>query len=140
MNGSYDDILHLPRHVSATHPPMPIENRAAQFSPFAALTGYDAAISETARLTDQQIALDEHALAELDRKLRVLADRIGERPQVTVTHFQPDEHKAGGMSVAASGSLKKIDDHARALVFTDGTRIAIEDVIEIESPLFSEPE
>lgn len=136
MSEPYDDIINLPHHVSTTRPQMSRENRAAQFSPFAALTGYDTAIRETARLTDARIELDENAIAVLDMKLRMLADEMKQRREVEVTYFQPDEKKEGGAYVTATGVLKKIDDYARVLVFMDGRRIAIEDILEIECEVF----
>lgn len=136
MNGSYDDIINLPHHVSTTRPQMAILKRAAQFSPFAALTGYDAAIRETARLTDQRIELGESDIAALDMKLRLLADRIGEHPEATFTYFLPDEKKEGGAYVTASGHIKKIDDFEGAVVLMDGEIIRIEDVLDIQCEIF----
>lgn len=132
MSEPYDDIINLPYHVSTTRPQMSRANRAAQFSPFAALTGYDSAIKETARLTDERIELGESTIADLDMKLLMLLDRIAEYPEIAVTYFQPDEKKDGGAYVAATGVLKKIDDYERAIVFIDGKMIAIEDILEIE--------
>ena len=96
MTGPYDDIIHLPHPTSSKHPRMPIADRAAIFSPFAALAGHSAAIAETARLTNQKAELDEDARAELDRRQAVLLEQIGQQPEVTVTWFQPDERKDGG--------------------------------------------
>lgn len=96
MSGKYDDIIGLPHPTSSKHPRMPISERAAIFSPFAALSGHSAALAETARLTDQKIELDEDTKAELDRKQAVLLEHIGEQPEVTVTWFQSDERKDGG--------------------------------------------
>lgn len=138
MTGPYDDIINLPHHVSATRPQMSRENRAAQFSPFAALTGYDAAIKETGRLTDTRIELGESAIADLDMKLQLLADMTTEHPEISVTYFQPDERKAGGAYVTAAGAVKKIDNVERVIVFTDGKSVAISDILEIESELFRE--
>ena len=96
MSGKYDDIINLPHPTSAKHPRMPISERAAIFSPFAALTGHAAAIQETARLTEQKMELDEDTKAELDRRQAILLEHIAEQPEVTVTWFQPDERKDGG--------------------------------------------
>ena len=96
MNNRYDEIINLPHHVSKTRPQMPMSDRAAQFTPFAALTGYDAAIKETGRLTDERIELDEEALTALDRKYQLLMDTLDDAPEVTIIYFQPDERKAGG--------------------------------------------
>lgn len=136
MRGPYDDIINLPHHVSATRPRMPLANRAAQFSPFAALTGYEAAIDETGRLTDRRIELSEDAIADLDRKLRLLADAIDEHPEVTLTYFAPDERKEGGAYVTATGTVKKIDDFENVVIMMNGERIAIRDVVEIQGELF----
>lgn len=138
MNHSYDDIIHLPHHVSNTRPRMPIANRAAQFAPFAALSGYDAAVKETARLTDRQIELGESELAILDRKLQVLADHLAEQPEVAITYFQPDEKKAGGAYVIATGRVKKVDDFEGVIVLTSGERILFKRILEIESDCLKE--
>ena len=127
----YDDIIDLPRPKSA-HEPMPMSDRAAQFSPFAALTGYEDAIDETARLTDARVELGESAVEELERALAGIAARISERPDVTVTYFVPDGRKSGGAYVTRAGALKRIDEAEREIVFADGTRIAVWDIVSIE--------
>lgn len=136
MKERYDDILNLPHPVSGKHPRMPVSSRAAQFSPFAALTGYDAAIRETARLTDRKTELDDGAKAILDLKQQILTDTLPAKPHVTVTYFLADERKSGGAYVSVSGKLKKIDPVARQLVLTDGTVIPLDDVLDLESELF----
>lgn len=136
MSGKYNDILHLPHPTSAKHPRMPISDRAAIFSPFAALTGHGNAIRETARLTDQRIELDEDTRAELDLKQQILADKIDERPEVSVVWFRPDEKKDGGKYVTTTGQLKKVDDIERTLRFADGTTIPLDDVLELRSDCF----
>ena len=136
MTGPYDDIIHLPHPTSSKHPRMPIADRAAIFSPFAALAGHSAAMAETARLTNQKAELDEDARAELDRRQAVLLEQIGQQPEITVTWFQPDERKDGGAYVTTTGRLKKIDEIERVLVLTDGTRIPLEDVAGLESNCF----
>ena len=132
MHFKYDDILDLPRPKSA-HEPMPMGDRAAQFSPFAALTGYEDAIDETARLTDARVELGESAVEELERKLIDLAARISERPEISVTYFVPDARKEGGAYVTRTGTLKRIDELGRELVFADGVRIAVGDIISVET-------
>lgn len=132
----YDDIIDLPHPVSAAHPQMAMIDRAAQFSPFAALTGYDAAIQETARLTSEKIELDEDSRAALDTKQQLLLDRIGEHPEVTISYFLPDEKKSGGVYVTVTGNIKKIDAYARSMVMVDGTIIPLDDILEMESELF----
>ena len=136
MSGKYDDIIGLPHPTSARHPRMPISDRAAIFSPFAALSGHSAALAESARLTDQKIELDEDTKAELDRKQAVLLEHIGEQPEVTVTWFQPDERKDGGAYVTVTGRLKKIDEVGRTLTLLDGTSIPLEDVVGLEGSCF----
>lgn len=119
----YDDIINLPHHVSATRPRMSMHDRAAQFSPFAALTGYDDAVEETARLTDKQSELSEDARNRLDEQLRLIADRIEERPEIEVTYFVPDERKEGGAYLTVRKCVRRIDVYEREIIFTDGTRI-----------------
>lgn len=137
MNGKYNKIMGLPHHVSKTRPQMPMSDRAAQFAPFAALTGYDAAIKETGRLTDERIELDVEALSALDMKYQLLMEALDEAPEVTITYFQPDERKAGGKYVSAVGAVKKIDDFERRITMRDGTRIPTDDVLSIDGELFS---
>lgn len=137
MNGKYDEIMGLPHHVSKTRPQMPMSDRAAQFAPFAALTGYDAAIKETGRLTDERIEFDVEALSALDMKYQLLMEALDEAPEVTITYFQPDERKAGGKYVSAVGTVKKIDDFERRITMRDGTRIPMDDVLSIDGELFS---
>ena len=136
MTGAYDDIINLPHHVSTTHPHMSAIDRAAQFSPFAALTGYDAAVKETARLTDDKIELDESMKEALSDQLQIIADRIKEYPEITITYFQPDEKKNGGAYVAVTGTVKKIDKYERVVVMTDGKAIPIDEIIRIDGQLF----
>ena len=137
MNRKYNEIMGLPHHVSKTRPQMPMSDRAAQFAPFAALTGYDSAIKETGRLTDERIELDEEALTALDMKYQLLMDALNEAPKVTITYFQPDERKAGGKYVSATGAVKKVDDFERRITMRDGTRIPMDDVLSIDGELFS---
>ena len=137
MNRKYNEIMGLPHHVSKTRPQMPMSDRSAQFAPFAALTGYDAAIKETGRLTDERIELDVEALSALDMKYQLLMEALDEAPEVTITYFQPDERKAGGKYVSAVGAVKKIDDFERRITMRDGTRIPMDDVLSIDGELFS---
>lgn len=131
----YDDIIDLPHHQSSTRPHMPVHDRAAQFSPFAALTGYEAAVSETARLTEGKIELDEDARAALDEKLQFLQESAG-RQQVSVTYFQPDIRKKGGAYLSVSGIIKKINAYERIIVMEDGTSISVDDILDIRSDIF----
>lgn len=140
MNNSderrYDDIINLPHHVSFTHPHMDRANRAAQFSPFAALNGYEDAIEETARLTDSKPELSDERKARLDEKMQVLLHHIGERPEVVVTYFVPDLRKEGGSYEIISGAVRKFDEYEQAIVFTDGRKVNISDIFRIESEIY----
>ena len=129
--GKYDDIINLPHHVSATHPHMPMLDRAAQFMPFRALTGYEDAVRETARLTEEKPELTEDEKALLDVRLQRLAEEIAGQPGVTLTYFQPDQKKAGGAYVSVTGRLKKIDDLEGVLILAEGERIPVEDILDI---------
>lgn len=126
----YEDIIALPHHVSASHPQMALADRAAQFSPFAALTGYEDAIDESARLTEEQIELDENAREELDEKLRQIRECGEAHPEITVTYFQKDARKDGGAYVTLTGRVKKIDEYARIISFMDGTVVRIENILQ----------
>ncbi len=128
----YDDILHHPRHISSRHPQMPMLERAAQFSPFAALTGYGDVIKEAARLTERRPELSETEKTELDYKLQAALARPGGSPVLAVTYFVPDEKKDGGSCRTACGRIRKIDAHRRQVVLEDGTRIAAGDILDIE--------
>lgn len=136
-NHKYDDIIGLPHHVSATRPRMSMIDRAAQFSPFQALTGYGAAIQETGRLTDRKIELSEDERILLDMKQQILLDNIRERPDVSITYFIPDERKDGGSYVKVTGNVKKIDDYQRLLILTDRAQIPLDEIVDIESELFN---
>ena len=131
MNEKYNEIMGLPHHVSKTRPQMPMSDRAAQFAPFAALTGYDSAIKETGRLTDERIELDEDALTALNMKYQLLMDALDEEPEVKITYFKHDERKAGGEYVSATGAVKKVDDFERLITMQDGTRIPMDDVYDM---------
>ncbi len=131
MTDRYNDIIDLPHHVSTTHSHMSMHDRAAQFQPFRALTGYEDSVQETARLTDEKVELTEEQKALLDAELQKLADKISSLPLVTVTYFQPDKKKAGGAYVCVTGQLKKIDDFNGTLIFLGGDRILIDDILSI---------
>ena len=129
--GEYDDIINLPHHVSRKHPQMSIHDRAAQFAPFAALTGHGEAIAETARLTDRKIELDDYERLKLDEKLLILQEHIMEMPEISVTYFCPDEKKEGGKYVTVTKTLRKINEMERTLLMEDGMQIRIEDILEV---------
>lgn len=140
MNGKeghkYDDIIMLPHHVSKRHPQMSPLNRAAQFSPFAALTGHEDAIQETARLTDSFVEMDESRKSQLDGQLGLIRDNLDAQPEIEVTYFQPDEKKSGGAYVTRSGRVKKIDEYSRQIIFTDGKALPIDMIFSIRGELF----
>ena len=136
MKNDYSDIIDHPHYVSKTRPQMSELERAAQFSPFAALTGYDAAISETGRLTDEKIELGEETKAVLDMKQQYLLDTISDQPEITVTYFIPDTKKSGGAYVSVTGNLKRIYEYERLKLLTTGEKIPLDDIMDIESDLF----
>ena len=131
---SYDDLLSLPHPTSTKHPRMSRENRAAQFSPFAALTGYDALVDETARLTEMRTELDEQQKSALDEILRTLLEHISEKPEIGIRYFLPDLKKFGGEYIDHRGRLLRIDSFEGSLLFEDGLKVAIEDIFDIQSP------
>lgn len=134
--GNYDDIIDMPHHVSETHPPMSRADRAAQFSPFAALTGYDAAVRETARVTERRIELDEGVKAELNARLNCILKHLSEHPQVSITYFMPDEKKSGGAYRTVTGAVRKLDGFAKTLTLVDGTVVPMEEMVHVEGNLF----
>ncbi len=140
MTGKYDDILYLPHHVSPTRKRMTMAERAAQFSPFAALVGYEGAVRETGRVTDTKMELSEDEKAVIDRKQQIIlaALKRGERPTVTVTFFRPDTKKSGGEYVDFTGVVKRVEETRNILIFTDGTEIPCSDVLDLSCDLFSQ--
>lgn len=132
----YDDIIDLPHHQSASRRQMSTYDRAAQFSPFAALTGYDDAVKETARLTDKKAELDEYSKESLNERLNVIQDTLDEQPNVFITYFMPDKKKSGGAYVVATGCIKIIDEYEHLVVMCDGTKIPINDIVGIDGDIF----
>ena len=132
MTEDYSDIINLPHHVSHNHPQMPMMARAAQFAPFAVLTGYDAVINETARLTDRQVELEEYDNERLNRMFAELMSILDNHPKITVSYFLPDERKAGGSYTTASGKVKKIDTYEHLLWMDDGTAIPIRSIMDLQ--------
>lgn len=132
----YDDIINLPHYEPKHHPRMTMWNRAAQFAPFAALTGYDAAIRESARMTDEWVAVEDFENETLNRTLAELSLRLPEQPLVTVEYFQSDEHKTGGSYQIIVGNIRRIDDYQRVIEMTDGHKIPIDFIkgITIKEP------
>ncbi|MBQ8180438.1 MAG: hypothetical protein IJ010_00460 [Ruminococcus sp.] len=130
---NYDDIIGLPHYVSQKRSKMSMHDRAAQFSPFAALTGYEEAVEETARLTDSRLIPDEERSAELDRTIRLILDSIGSRPEITVLYFVPDQKKNGGKYEEYTGFLRAFSDYDRVFIFEDGKKIAVNDIYDLKS-------
>ena len=131
MAENYEDIINLPHHISKKHRPMPREARAAQFAPFAALTGYESDVNEAARYTGKRRELGEYETERLNRRINEIRDGIHGNTEVIITYFKPDEKKAGGEYLNTKGRVKKIDDYDRTLILTDGTVIAFEDILDI---------
>ena len=134
----YDDIIHYPHHVSEKHPRMSLYDRAAQFSPFAALTGHEAAIRETARLTQSRVQLDEDSRSVLDEKLHLLRGWAGKQggPVLSITYFQPDGKKSGGKYITAEGKVKKIKEYEKVIVLEDDREIPMREIIEMTGEVF----
>lgn len=134
--GKYDSIINKPRHVSLLHPRMSLLDRAAQFAPFAALTGYDAKIKEEARVVDNKKELSEEKLIDLDFKTNFLLEHIKEEPLIEVIYFLPDEKKKGGKYIKKKGKLKRFDAYKKVFIFNDDTTISLNDISSIESDIF----
>lgn len=135
--GEYDDLIYLPHPVSRKHPPMSAMDRAAQFSPFSALTGYEAVLREAGRLTDSRAELSEYSRDILDQKQEILLDAAPAHPEITVTYFIPDRRKQGGAYGTLKGNLKRIDLARRVIILLDGTEVSLDDVADIQCELFA---
>ena len=136
----YKDIINLPHKQSSKRPHMSLLDRAAQFAPFAALTGYDDAIKETGRLTDERIEMSEENLAVLNTRYQILVDHLGEEPEVAITYFVPDIYKTGGSYITTTGVVKKLDTYERLITMVDGARILMDDVLTLEGEIFAAAE
>ena len=130
-SGKYDDIINLPHHESKKHQRMSLEARSAQFAPFAALTGYDEVIRETARLTNKRIEINEEMKAILDEKLLLIKTQIKSKPNITVTYFVPDSKKDGGKYITVTGKVIKIDIYKQHIILENKIEIPISEIIEI---------
>lgn len=133
----YADIIDLPHHELTTRQRMPVINRAASFSPFAALTGYDEHIREAGRLTDERTDLDEDTKQKLNERLRIALDMADVQPQIKITYFLPDERKSGGSYVEYTGVLMRVDEYEKKIILADKTQIPIDDIYEIEGEIFN---
>jgi len=132
MTDNYNDIINLPHHVSTRHPQMSMMNRAAQFAPFAALTGHSAAIEETARLTESQQELADEDSEILNQKMAYLREAINEHPTISITYFEPDKRKSGGRYMSIEGQLQNIDDYNQTIVLKNGETIPLKSVLDIQ--------
>lgn len=140
MTDNYDDIINLPHHVSKTHPQMTMYQRAAQFAPFAALVGHDAMISETARLTDEEVEMEDEAVKILNRRMAYLNVRMQDHPVVTITYFIHDKKKTGGEYKSHTGMVRKIDEYDNSLTMSDGTVIPFISILDIDGEIFNDDE
>ena len=127
----YKDIINLPHHASKTRKPMSLYNRAAQFAPFAALTEYDDAIKETARLTEERIELSDELKNMLNQKIKLIIENIKLQPEVAITYFVPDNKKSGGVYKTISGNVKRIDEVEKCIIFTNKLKIKVSDLLNI---------
>ena len=132
----YEDIVDLPHHVSRKHPQPTMADRAARFAPFAAITGYEEMVLEEARVTDDRIEMDESSKAALNEKLNMILEFIDEQSEVSITYFEPDKRKAGGAYVTVTGTVKRIDEYEHLVIMTDGKKINIDDIYNLQSELF----
>lgn len=132
----YNDIINLSRPKSQ-HPQMTLEQRSAQFAPFAALTGYEGQIKETARLTDKRLELDEEAKSILDTKIQIIKEKLDQRPQIEITYFVPDNKKDGGRYETVNSIIRKIDEYYNKIIMTDNTSIDINEIVDIQSNIFN---
>lgn len=134
--GKYDDIIDLPHHQSSTRPHMSMHDRAAQFSPFAALTGYDAGIAEAGRLTDGRAELEEGEKEHINARLQMLSEYLASKSEIRITFFKPDSRKEGGEYLTETTTVKKIDEYNGCLVLMDGRQIPFDDIYGLEGELF----
>lgn len=132
----YEDIVDLPHHISKKHPQPTMADRAARFAPFAAITGYEEMVLEEARVTDERIEMDESSKAALNEKLNMILEFIDEQPEVSITYFEPDKRKAGGAYITVTGTVKRIDEYEHLVIMTDGKKINIDDIYNLQGELF----
>lgn len=138
MTDNYEDIIHLPHHISKTRPQMTLIERAAQFAPFSALTGYDDAVKETARFTSEKLELDDSAISRLNEKLQLAIRKIKDEPVITITFFVPDKKKDGGSYIDVTGVIKNIDEYERKIIFKDNTKIPIDEIYNIDGEIYKD--
>ena len=132
----YEDIVNMPHHVSKKYPQPTMADPASRFAPFSAITGYEQMVLEEARVTDDRIEMDESSKAALNEKLNMILEFIDEQPEVKITYFEPDKKKAGGAYVTVTGTVKRIDEYEHLVIMTDGKKINIDDIYNLQSELF----
>lgn len=132
----YEDIVNLPRHISKVHPQATMADRAARFSPFAAISGYEDMVKEAARVTEERIDITDATKELLNEKLNMIIEFLDEEPEVTITYFEPDKKKDGGAYISITGTVKRIDEYERIVLMSDDKKIRIEEIYAIESDLF----
>ena len=135
-NFPYEDIVNLPPHISKKNPQPSMMDRAARFAPFAAITGYEEMVLEEARVTEEQIHLDEDAVALICEKINMIQEFIDEDPEVKITYFEPDKKKSGGAYITITGTPKRVDEYEQLLIMTDGKKIKFDSIYRLESELF----
>ena len=136
----YEDIVNLPPHISKRHPQPTMMDRAVRFAPFAAITGYEEMVLEEARVTEEWVDLTESVLEQLNERLVILQEHLAERPEVTITYFEPDQRKSGGAYVTHTGNVKRIDLYEHLLVMASGKKIRIESVCKLDGEIFNDIE
>ena len=132
----YEDIVNLPRHISKVHPQATMADRAARFSPFAAISGYEDMVKEAARVTEERIDITDATKELLNEKLNMIIEFLDEEPEVTITYFEPDKKKDGGAYISIIGTVKRIDEYERIVLTSDDKKIRIDEIYAIESDLF----
>ena len=132
----YEDIVNIPRHISKVHPQATMADRAARFSPFAAISGYEDMVKEAARVTEERIDITDATKELLNEKLNMIIEFLDEEPEVTITYFEPDKKKDGGAYISITGTVKRIDEYERIVLMSDDKKIRIEEIYAIESDLF----
>ncbi|MBP3462984.1 MAG: hypothetical protein J6K45_00635 [Clostridia bacterium] len=135
MVSKYDDIINMPRHISKTRPQMSLYNRSAQFAPFAALTGYEEMVKETARLTDNKIEIDDGLRNIINKKLNIIREHLKEKPEITITYFVKDRKKSGGQYLTLKCVIRRIDLVNQEIILNDRSVIKLDDIININGNL-----
>ena len=133
----YEDIINIPRHISKTRPEPSIADRAARFSPFAAISGYEDMVREAARETEERVEITDATKEQLNEKLNMIAEHLNEEHEVTITYFEPDKKKSGGAYISTTGVVKRIDELKRIVVMKNNKKIRIDDIYTLDSDFFN---